>query len=428
MQNDCFPNSPPEWDKGPVKAIAEVNPRYAVRKDVEYPFIEMASVAEDFGGILRFGKRKMESSGLSRFKAADTLFAKITPCPENGKVAFVHSLPDELGIGSTEFIVLSPRDGCHPRFLYHLLCCHDVRGRAAARMEGSTGRQRVPDDVFENRLLVPIPRPEEQAAIARILDAVDTAIEQTREAVERARDVKHALVQRLFTKGTRHENQKRTAIGWIPGTWEVVSLKSVVAEFQYGLSVPMDGSGDIPILRMGNIQAGDVLLSGLKYVSLPPEIVASYRVKTGDMLFNRTNSQELVGKVGIYRSDKPAVFASYLIRLKHDPKQLDNYFLGQLLDSYSLQCRIKRFATPGVQQVNVNAKNLGKALIPLPSGACGLQEQREIAAILEQADAAIRSYGPKLESQQALKRALMHDLLTGKVRVNHLGRKSVLGP
>lgn len=82
--------------------------------------------------------RKMEGSGLSRFKVGDTLFAKITPCPENGKVAFVDSLPAELGIGSTEFIVLAPRDDCNPRFLYHLVCSHAVRGRAAARMEGST--------------------------------------------------------------------------------------------------------------------------------------------------------------------------------------------------------------------------------------------------------------------------------------------------
>ncbi len=140
------------------------------------------------------------------------------------------------------------------------------------------------------------------------------------------------------------------------------------------------------------------------------------------MLFNRTNSQELVGKIGIYRSDEPCVFASYLIRLKHDPKQVDNYYLGQLLDSYDAQCRIKRYATPGVQQVNINAKNLGKVLIPVPPGKTGLEEQREIAAILEQADATVRAYGPKLIALHELKRALMHDLLTGSVRlnINHL--------
>jgi type I restriction enzyme S subunit len=186
VQTDCFPEATPDWAKSPVGALAEINPRYPIRKGQEYPFIEMAAVAENFGGIQSIDLRKMEGSGLTRFKAGDTLFAKITPCPENGKVAHVRSLPAEVGLGSTEFIILSPKEDCDPRFLYHLLCCHAVRGRATARMEGSTGRQRVPDDVFKKHLMIPVPLPEEQAAIARILDAVDTAIERTREAGEGA--------------------------------------------------------------------------------------------------------------------------------------------------------------------------------------------------------------------------------------------------
>jgi len=154
MQTDCFPNAIAEWPKGPVSSLAHVSPRYPMKKGQEYPFVEMASVGEDFAGILQFATRALEGSGLSRFKVGDTLFAKITPCPQNGKVAFVDTIPGELGLGSTEFIVLSPRPFTVPRFLYHLVCSHDVRGRAAARMEGSTGRQRVPD----GRVRIALPR------------------------------------------------------------------------------------------------------------------------------------------------------------------------------------------------------------------------------------------------------------------------------
>lgn len=209
MQTDCFPYALDAWEKSPICMLAEVNPRYPVRKGREYPFIEMASVGENFGGVLKIETRKMEGSGLSRFKVGDTLFAKITPCPENGKIAFVGELPADFGLGSTEFIVLSPRNGCVTRFLYYLLCCHEVRGRAVARMEGSTGRQRVPDDVFERRLLVPIPSPHEQAAIAHILDAVDTAIERTREAVSQAAELKRSLMQMVFSEGLRKQKQKK---------------------------------------------------------------------------------------------------------------------------------------------------------------------------------------------------------------------------
>jgi type I restriction enzyme, S subunit len=140
-------------------------------------------------------------------------------------------------------------------------------------------------------------------------------------------------------------------------------------------------------------------------------------VRRGDVLFNRTNSQEWVGKVGIYRSDVKSVFASYLIRLFPETTRVDSYYLGHILGSYSAQCRIKRYATPGVQQVNINATNLGKVLIPVPPGKNGMTEQREIASILEAVDAVVRSYEPVLAAQHALKRSLMHDLLTGRVRV-----------
>jgi type I restriction enzyme, S subunit len=213
------------------------------------------------------------------------------------------------------------------------------------------------------------------------------------------------------------KSTKKTVIGSIPKSWEVLSVNSVVSTFQYGLSVPMEQRGELPILRMGNIQDGDVLLSDLKYVSLPPKQGAPYRLQRGDVLFNRTNSQEWVGKVGIYRHDTRAVFASYLIRLIPKALIVDNYYLGHVLGSYPSQCRIKRYATPGVQQVNINATNLGKLLIPLPVGDQGLDEQREIAAMLEAADAVVRSHRPVLVAQQQLKKSLMHDLLTGRVRV-----------
>src|SRR5206468_2432454 len=96
-------------------------------------------------------------------------------------------------------------------------------------------------------------------------------------------------------------------------------------------------------------------------------------------------------------------------------------------DSHDAQCRIKRYATPGVQQVNINATNLGKVLIAVPPGADGLQEQKEIAALLEQADAAIRAHSPKLRTLEELKRSLTHDLLTGGVRLKGAARLKVVG-
>ena len=334
-----------------------------------------------------------------------------------GRVGFVED--DMPGHAFSNFLhMLRPdADKVDPRFLGWILYRINQTGRIV-RFEQQTTQMRNLNFRDYLKMLIPFPPLQEQAAIARVLDAVDTAIERTREAVEQAREVKRAILQKVFTEGLQGEAQRKTAIGPIPKSWQVVPVRAVVDNFQYGLSIPMEESGTLPILRMGNIQNGDVTFKDLKYVSLPEKVIRPYILNRGDVLFNRTNSQEWVGKVGIYRHDDPAVFASYLIRLVPKSIEVDTYYLGQVLSSHSVQCRIKRYATPGVQQVNINATNLGKVLIPLPTGREGLREQKRIAVLLKASEEVIRSYESLLTARQALKKSLMQDLLTGRVRVS----------
>lgn len=291
--------------------------------------------------------------------------------------------------------------GLRPDYFFRWLSSEQVQSYLSASAEGTTGLSNLSHSFFKS-MSIPVPPPEEQAAIARILDTVDSALERTREAGERAQHHKRALVQRVFSEGLCGEVQQKSPIGHIPRSWQVVPVNCVVKNFQYGLSVPMDDRGHLPILRMGNIQDGDVEFSDLKYVNLSDDEVAPYLLSRGDVLFNRTNSQEWVGKVGIFRHSTPAVFASYLIRVHPITTKVDPVYLGHILGTHSAQCRIKRFATPGVQQVNVNATNLGKVLIPLPVGEAGLQEQRDIGGLLEAAHDLVRSYAPVVSALQTL--------------------------
>ena len=418
MSVDIFPEAPQEWARAPISAAAAIAPSYPLESGKNYPFVEMASVATNFEGITCFDERAAGASGLARFRVDDTLFAKITPCPQNGKVALVDRLPGgaDTGLGSTEFIVLSPHEETNPRWLYAVLCSNEFRGRAAARMEGSTGRQRVPEDVFEKWLLVPVPPGPEQAKIAEVLDAVDAILIRALTSLRKARRVKRALVQHLFVYGTCGEPRRKTVMGPLPASWNAMKLDEVLLETQYGLSMPMVEEAKYPILRMAAIQGGDVLLDDLKYVDLSDALAERYLLKRGDILFNRTNSEAHVGKVGVFRHDAPALFASYLIRLKIDPAQVDTYFLGQLLASYGTQCRIRRYATPAVQQVNINASNLRRVLVQIPSGPDGLDEQRRIATILERQDLQIAQLQNEIGLYRRLKTALSRDLLTGRVR------------
>lgn len=331
----------------------------------------------------------------------------------------VYIAEDAAFLFASFLIAAKPRtdSGITPEFFFRWLRSEQVQSYLSASSEGSTGLSNLSHSFFR-KMAIAFPGEAEQAAIVGVLDMVDGAIDRARAAQTLAVRLKTALTQQLFTEGVRGERRKKTPLGWIPESWEVKPVGAVVKQFEYGLSLPMHLKGTTPILRMGNIQQGNVVMDDLKYVTLPQKLLDRYRLNRSDVLFNRTNSQEHVGKIGIYRSDDPAVFASYLIRLHPDATQVDNCFLGQLLNSYPIQCRIKRYATPGVQQVNINAKNLGKVLIPIPIGPAGINEQREIAKLLEQADERCRALGPVAVALEQLKKSLTHDLLTGTVRVD----------
>ena len=401
MQTDCFPDSPNEWPKGPVSELADINPRYSISRGNEYPFVEMASVGENFAGILRFDARSPESSGFSRFAVGDTLFAKITPCPQNGKIAFVSHLPDRVGLGSTEFIVLSPRGNTDGRFLYHLAGSHAVRGRAAARMEGSTGRQRVPDEVFTKRLLVPIPPPGEQTNIAGILGAVDTVLERTRAAIERARALERSVLEDAF------ENLQAPCL----------PLRDFTTDVRYGTSKASSDRGwGNPVLRIPNIDGDRLALADLAFVELSPLDVERLRLHDGDLLLVRTNGNpNYVGRSVVFSSPDTRiwVYASYLIRVRLK-KALRPQFVNVFLGLDRGRRELLRRVTTSAGNHNINSNSIRLVRLPVPKDD---EEQTHIIDLARACRGHIDGLRSKEMALETLKRALMHDLLTGRVRV-----------
>ena len=420
MQTDCFPNTVAEWPKVPVSKLAKVNPRYTVVKGRDYPFVEMASVGEDFAGILRVDWRKLEGSGLARFKAGDTLFAKITPCPENGKVAFVSELPDTLGLGSTEFIVLSPRSETDSRFLYHLVCSHSVRGRAVARMEGSTGRQRVPEEVFVDRLLVPMPPPTEQAAVARILDAVDTALDRTRTAVERAHDFHSSLLHELLERGLASSGSSKERY---PKHWKRVRLDEV-ATVGSGVTLGKDVAGQktvtLPYLRVANVQDGHLDLTTIKTVRVPVGEVAKFRLEPGDVLMTEGGDIDKLGRGTIWEGQIPdCLHQNHVFRIRPNRELLEPAFYALIVESDIAKRYFSRVAKRTTNLASTNKTQVRAFQFPLPPTTC---EQRQIVDIVAQAKAMPMALSMKESGLRELKKSLMHDLLTGRVRVHDVSK------
>ena len=158
----------------------------------------------------------------------------------------------------------------------------------------------------------------------------------------------------------------------LPPGWEYIALDELCKSFQYGSSKKSMPEGKIPVLRMGNLQNGEIDWNDLVYTSNEEEI-EKYSLEPGTVLFNRTNSPELVGKTAIYRGERPAIFAGYLIRI-NNYQELDSEYLNYCLNTTQEKEHCLRVKTDGVSQSNINAQKLGKFEIPF----CSLEEQQEI--------------------------------------------------
>ena len=214
------------WLRMRFSEAVEVNPRRTVKRGTITPFVDMATLSTRAPHV-RPSRSKSAGAGGSRFRNGDTLFARITPCTENGKTGLVDGLATgEVGTGSTEFIVLGPRHRLTlARFVYYLAKNPAFRSFAISQMRGTSGRQRVPASVFDD-YVVGVPSLPEQRKIAAILSSVDDATEKTQAVIDQVQVVKRGLMQDLFARGLpgQHAEFKKTDVGEIPGEWAVPAL------------------------------------------------------------------------------------------------------------------------------------------------------------------------------------------------------------
>ena len=163
----------------------------------------------------------------------------------------------------------------------------------------------------------------------------------------------------------------------IPESWKWVSVGSVCTNIQYGSSQKSAASGKVAVLRMGNIQDGKLILDKLVYTSDEAEI-QKYPLRYNDLLFNRTNSKELVGKTAIYKGEIPAIYAGYLVRIT--PLYMNSDYLNYVMQSQFYWSYCQSVRSDAIGQSNINAEKLKRFVFPLPP----LAEQKRIVEKLEQ--------------------------------------------
>lgn len=234
-------------------------------------------------------------------------------------------------------------------------------------------------------------------------------------------DVKVYLKERLLLEHTPAKinsvnviiNEKDVDEFLIPSEWCFRNLNKLCTAFTYGSSSKSLDSGDVPVLRMGNLQNGEIDWSNLKYSSNETEI-SKYMLNSGDVLFNRTNSPELVGKTSVVRSTRKALYAGYLIKIWNG-RLLNSYYLNFVLNSPYAKEWCWRVKSDGVSQSNINAQKLAHFSFPLPS----IEEQQEIVkrveSLFKKADVIQECYSNLKHQFEQLPQAILTKAFSGEL-------------
>ena len=231
-----------------------------------------------------------------------------------------------------------------------------------------------------NKMGFPIaPIAEQSRIVARIeslFAKLDEAKEKIQEVLDGADLRRAAILHQAFT-GKLTEKWRREN-GVSDDSRETSNVKSICNSLKYGTAKKSVQDGDVAVLRMGNLQNGEIDWGSLVY-SNDQDDIEKYSLKDGDVLFNRTNSAELVGKTSIYRGERPAIYAGYLIKLDYKRDKIIGDFFNYMLNSPKAKEYCNKVKTDGVNQSNINAKKIGAFEFDVPT----IIEQQEIVRLLD---------------------------------------------
>lgn len=284
-----------------------------------------------------------------RFDERHVLYGKLRPYLN--KVA----LPTAPGKCSTEIIPLLPTPPLDRQYMSYFLRAPATVQQIAERSSGA--RMPRADMDFVLSLPIGLPPIDEQRRIVDLLARAEGIVRLRREAQQKAAELIPAIFVDMF--GDPATNPKH---------WPVLPLGEVLASVDYGCSTKASATGaGVPIIRMGNVTAaGDLDLDDLKFVELSEEDAERFRLREGDLLFNRTNSKELVGKTGLWDGSLDAVVASYFIRLRTRPDVAVPSYLWTWMNSLHMKRVLFDTARGAIGQANINSKELRAFRVAVP--------------------------------------------------------------
>ncbi|MET9554261.1 restriction endonuclease subunit S [Streptomyces sp. NPDC006645] len=274
----------------------------------------------------------------------DVLLAKIVP--HIRRCWIVGKNRGKRIIASGEWIVFRPAGDIDANYLRHVLVGDSFHAQFMNTVAGVGGSLMRARPVFVAQIKIPVPPLAEQERIAQVLDHVNALRARRRQAISLLDVLTQSIFVEMFGDPVRN-----------PKGWPMKTIGDLIESASYGTSEKASEEGDIPVLRMGNItSSGQIDLSDLKFMDRPT-VSVKYLIRRGDVLFNRTNSADLVGKTAIYRGSDELAYAGYLIRMRVN-KENDPEYLAAFLNTPYAKRVLRGMCKSIVGMANINAREL----------------------------------------------------------------------
>jgi len=410
--------------------FAEINPKRALTKGKTAPFVEMAALPTFSRDIADVAERTFTGSG-AKFTNGDTLLARITPCLENGKTALVSCLsPLVNGHGSTEFIVLAPRSSADQNFLYYLARSDDFRTYAISRMEGTSGRQRVPNNAVGQYSFFCPPK-SERKGIGDLLATLDDRIALLRETNTTLEAIAQALFKSWFVdfdpvhakqQGREPEGMdddtaalfpdsfEESELGLVPSGWMVGNIGDNTIYMSRGISPKYLDKGGVLVINQKCIRDFILDISKARRHDPVQRKIDGRELFIGDILVNSTGVGTL-GRVAQVLSSVESMIVDSHVTVVRASKNLTWNYLG--LSMMRRQAEIENLGEGSTGQTELSRSKLAALKLIIPPQEI-LHAFDEIALPLRQRFAANLKQAQTLAT---LRDTLLPRLISGQLRL-----------
>lgn len=365
----------------------------------------------------------------------DLIYSKIRV--KQGSISVVPEAPDRIAVSAEYPVYEVDHEQLDGQYLELVVRSRPFLEYLDGLAHGGATKTRIPPELFES-VMVPVPPIAAQEAIVSAWTDAQAEAEATRQCAAAAE--KRAEIDFLnalgLTRPKRTGRPKAFAVRWSElgrwgveynqlinsstdlstGRYPVARLGDCAVFVQYGSSEKANSKGHgVPILRMNNIVDGEVVADDLKHVELTEAEIDSLRLEDGDILINRTNSKELVGKCAPFHLDGEFVFASYIIRFRLDTSLADPDYVSYVINSFVGRQQIDALSRPIGGQANINSEELRSLQLPLPP----LSVQSDLISAVEASRERAKALRVRADRLLASARSAVEAMILGTKPIPH---------